>query len=169
MTSIDYNTINPDEDKPTVDYHYTERRAEILRLIFKVGTPKRLDTKQLSDRYGVTRRTIYHDFDALAEFIEESLGTKATARTQALYERVIDELLSDGDWRAAWQTTMEWNQWLVDRGALDKVPERTELDARVAHSNDDQTESYRIVSAKDETIEVDGELTTVAESDDDGD
>lgn len=151
MTSTDYTTATPPADKDPADYDFTERRADLLERIFEVGSPKRLNTSELSDVYGVTRRQIYHDYDALAEFIEENLGERAKFRTQSLYERVLDELIDKGEYREAWKTTLEWNQWLVERGALDKVPEKLEADVTTREA-ETKTEAYEIVGDDDEIV-----------------
>lgn len=151
MTSTDYTSIDPPQGKDPQDYHYTERRAELLQLIFKAGSPKRLNTTNLANRYGVTRRQIYLDYDRLGEFIEANLGKRAQLRTQALYEKVMDEMIESGDFRGAWRTTMEWNEWLENRGALERTPDKLEADVTTREAGT-ETEEYEIVSGEDDGI-----------------
>lgn len=153
MTNIDYTSIDAEEEKDPLDYHYTERRAELLDLIFQAGSPRRLNTTQLADRYGVTRSQIYQDYDALGDFIEGTLGDRAALRTRALHERVIGELLDEGEWRDAWTTHKEFVGWLADVGAIETVPDR--LDATVTHSEEEtETGAYKIVDDADDAIQL---------------
>lgn len=158
MTATDYNRVDIDDDKDPTEYHYTERRAEILDFIEQAGSPKRLNTAQLAERYGVTDSQIYQDYDRLAEFVSEVLGERAELRTQALYERTVNKLLSEGDVEGAWRVTMEWNDWLVDRGALDKTPEKLEAEVTEREARN-ESESYVIEEDDGEPIEAlpDGE------------
>lgn len=154
MTATDYNRVDPDTDKEPHEYHYTERRAEILSLIEQAGSPKRVDTKRLADRYDVTRGQIYQDLDRLGEFLEDTLGTRAKMRTQLLFERVLDNLLDEGKEREAWRTAMEWNEWLADRGAIEKAADKQEVDATVTNVDGDESESYEILDPSDDAITV---------------
>lgn len=129
--NIDYSNVDIPNDKSPENYHYTERRAEILQLIFNAGSPSRISQTGLAKRYGVTQGQISQDVDALGDFVDEALGQRAKLTTRAAFERVIDDLLEEDDWRAkkaAWDIVMDWSEWLADRGALDREPRRSELD-----------------------------------------
>jgi AcrR family transcriptional regulator len=150
MVDHDYTQITPDPpDKDPTEYSFVERRAEILDLVMEAGSHRKLNKLQLADRYDVSRRTIFYDFERLNEFLEETLGERAKMRTQVWFERIVDDLLDEGEHRDAWRTIMEWNEWLADRGAIETVPDQMEVDATVREASTEGSE-YRIVSETDD-------------------
>ena len=64
--SIDYaSTAIPDEDeKPPEDWHYTERRAWILREIKRKGTPAAVSRVETADRFEVDHSQTSRDITA---------------------------------------------------------------------------------------------------------
>jgi predicted XRE-type DNA-binding protein len=132
--NTDYTSVDIPADKPPEEYHYTERRAELLELIEQAGSPARMNQSDLAERYGVTQSQISKDLDRLGEFVGDALGQRATLSTRALHRRVITDLLETDDWRAtkaAWDVQQEWNDWLADVGAQDREPEQHEHEVDV--------------------------------------
>ena len=144
---IDYSAVEIPANKSRGDYHYTERRAEILDLVIRAGSPSRMRQQDLADRYGVDQSTISRDMDAIGDHISEQLGNRAELTTRAAFERVLNDLLSvEDDWRAkkaAFDCVMDWSDWLADRGELDRAPRRSEIDMDVRSRSSEV--SYQVV------------------------
>lgn len=135
--TIDYTSVEVPDDEPPENYHYTQRRAELLELIFRAGSPSRISQTELAKRYDVTQSQISQDIDALAEFIDETLGDRAKVTIQAAYRRILDDLLNEDDWRAkkaAWDIVRDWAELLFETGDLEREPRRSEFDVRSRHS-----------------------------------
>ena len=142
-TNYDHIVIDPDEDPK--DYHYTHRRAEIWELIQYHGTPRQLDTEQLAERYGISRKMVYNDIDAIGEWVQENLGPKAELRTKALHEKATNELIENGDWEAAWRIEMELWEWIERRGVKYRAPEQLEADITTRQAAL-ETEEYELIT-----------------------
>ena len=136
MADINYFDINvPDSKKPS-EYHWTERRAEILQMILAAGTPRAISQYDLADHYGVSQPQISQDFDALSDCAAKRIGDTAKFQTRAAYDKIFKDLVEGGggeepDWRAkkaAWDMRMDFNEWLGDIGKQERAPKRSEID-----------------------------------------
>jgi predicted ArsR family transcriptional regulator len=151
----DYSALEPPAGTDPTDYTHHERRAEILRLITKAGTPTAINQSDLADRYGVHDSTISRDMDRLRESVNDHLGTSAKFTTRTLYQHVVEELLDEKDWKAtkaAWDVAMDWNDWLQEVGEQHREPDRLEADVR-SRTTEVQ---YRVVRG-DPEADVDGD------------
>jgi len=129
----DYDAIEPPDEKPRAEYGTHERRAEVWRAIKAAGSPARINKADLARRFDVSRKTIYRDFERLREWCDDSLGDDAKLTTRAIFETVVDDLLTAEDWRAkkaALDAVMDWNEWLADLGEQHREPDRVEADGR---------------------------------------
>ena len=126
----DYDSYQVPEDKAPEEYTYNERRAEILELIREAGHPEHLNQTQLGNRYDVHQSTISRDYDALREYIRDSLGTHRHAITDSVYRKAIKEYTDRGEYNEAIDALESWNEWLREEGARDVEPEteRRELE-----------------------------------------
>lgn len=152
----DYATIELPDGTPRAEYTTHERRAEVWRAIKAAGSPARVNKAQLARRYDVSRDTIYRDLERLREWAGDSLGEDAKLTTRAVFEHVVDELLTDEDWRAkkaAFDVVMEWNEWLGDLGEQHREPDRAELDVRQRTSE----VQYRVVREEPAELPTDEE------------
>jgi len=124
---IDYSSINIDTSKPRNEYHYTERRAEILQAIKKKGHPSALNQQALAREYGVSEAQISKDMGVLREYIVDNIDTtRVDAITQQVYETAITELLERDEYSDAVKAVEKWNDWLFDRGKVEKEPDKLE-------------------------------------------
>jgi hypothetical protein len=121
----DYKSVDL-PSKPATDYHYTERRAEILQLIQQRGHPRAISQSRLAERYGVSQQQISKDLDRLSEYYTETLGNNRDLVTEAVFHRSIQGLLDDEEWRKAAQTVKDWNDWIIERKDLAEIQERLE-------------------------------------------
>lgn len=123
---IDYAAVDISSEKTAEEYHYTDRRAELLELIYQAGSPARMRQADLADRYGVNQSTISRDLDALAEYVDETLGDRRELNTQAVLKRSIDGLLEEGEWRKAATTALEYDEWVRETKDLEEMMDRIE-------------------------------------------
>lgn len=132
---IDYASVDIPDDKPPEEYHYTSRRAEILKLLEEAGHPRRLNQSRLADRYDCTPSNIHNDLDVLAEYIDDNLGSRRIMVTETVFHRAMEGLLDREEYRKAAQTVKDWNEfideyrWMKDfEERLDRIEERQERD-----------------------------------------
>lgn len=109
---IDYRAVEVPDGKDPENMTYAERRAEILDLIEKRGSPRLVNGARLAERYGCTRQMIHKDLDRLAEWADENQGDREVLEGDALYWRCIQGLLEDGEYRKAAQTLSDYHDWL---------------------------------------------------------
>jgi hypothetical protein len=138
---IDYRAVDIPEDKPPEDYTYAERRAEILREVEAVGSPRLVNGAELARRYGCTRQNIYNDLDRLAEYVERRAGDREALDAEGIYWRCIRELLDAGEPRKAAKTLADYHDWLHDRQELDHLWDRLEA---LEAEQDTETNPYRV-------------------------
>jgi len=141
MSDVNYEAVDIPDDKPPSEYHWTERRAEILQLIEKAGHPDSISPTRLADRYGVSKSQISQDKSRLQEFIVEQIDEPAVdAITSTVFQTAVRELMDNDEYRKAAKTVADWNDWLGDRGHVEREPDR--LDANV-NLNDESKEILR--------------------------
>lgn len=127
MSDPEYAEIPVPDDKDPEDYHYTERRAEILKLINKKGHTWGFGYRQLGDRYGVSHVQIKKDFDRLKEYIGNRVGKKAVTVTQTAYVKMIREHLDNERYEEARRAIKDWNEWLQTTGHQETEPEQVNV------------------------------------------
>lgn len=126
---IDYRAVNVPEQKPPSEYSYVERRAETLELIEQAGHPRAISQTRLADRYGVSQGQISQDIDRLRDYINENIDESTVdAITETVYQKSIRELVESGEYKDAVKAVESWNNWLMDRGKVDKEPDKHEVD-----------------------------------------
>jgi len=131
MTDVNYRAVEVPEHKPPSEYHWTERRAEMLELIEQAGHPGAISPTRLADRYDVSKGQISQDKSRLQEYIADQLKEdRVDAITQTVFQKAVQELMGNEEYRKAAKTVAEWNDWLADRGFVDREPDR--LEANVA-------------------------------------
>lgn len=124
---IDYRAINIPDDKLPPEYTYAERRAEILQLIEKAGHPRAINQSELADRYGCVQSNISNDVDVLREYIVSNIDEDTVdSITETVYQTSIRELMSNGEYKDAVNALESWNNWLMDRGKVEKEPDKHE-------------------------------------------
>lgn len=123
---IDYAAIGIPEDGPPDDYHYTTRRAEILQMIESAGHPKLLNQARLGERYGCDKSNIHNDLDVLGEYIAENLGSRRELVVESVFQRAVEGLTKDSEWRKAAQTAKDYDEWLTERTEMEELTDRIE-------------------------------------------
>lgn len=148
---IDYETIEvPDTEEPE-NYHYTTRRAEILRMVKSRGNPYAFNRQQLADRYDVHASQITRDFQRLAEYIEDSLADNAKVTARTAMEKAVTHAQNEGEYAKAFYIAMEWNKWLQSIGEQERAPAKVDATVREAAA---EGEEYTLIT-EDDDIEVD--------------
>ena len=126
---IDYRSIDVPDDKVPSDYTYAERRAEILQLIEQAGHPRAINQTSLAERYGCAQSNISNDVDVLREYITENIDERTVdSITETVFQKAIQELVNNGEYMDAVKATEKWNEWLFDRGKVEKEPDKHEVD-----------------------------------------
>lgn len=143
-----YAAMEPPDDKPVEEYTTHERRAEILQLLKRAGSPFAIKQVRLADRFDVHESTISRDMDRLRESIDDTLGQDAKMTTRVLLEKTVRELQDDGEWKQAWDVMMDWNEWLADLGEQYREPRKSELGVDVSSRHAEV--SYQVVREGDE-------------------
>jgi len=127
--TINYRSVDVPDTKPPDEYDYRERRAEILQLIEEAGHPRAINQTRIADRYGVSQGQISKDIQRLREFICENIDERTVdSITEVVYQKAIRELMDKGDHYKAVKAAESWNDWLMDRGKVDKEPDKHEVD-----------------------------------------
>lgn len=126
MTEIDYRSVEIPENESPEDYHYTARRAEVLKMVEEAGHPRVLNQSRLADRYDCSPANINNDLDVLGDYVEESLGKRRYLTASAVFDKCIQELLEDGEWRKAAQTLKDREEWVTERKELQELADRLE-------------------------------------------
>lgn len=146
------NTHHPDygardlpdtDDEPYEEWHAYDRRTYVLDRWTDVGTHRLLNKSRLAEQFGVSRDTIYNDIDAVAEHVDRSLGKQHGAETVNILKRAVAELLDEGEYKKAAKLQLDFGQWLADRGAIDKEPERHEV--ATADASDVDEDAYEFL------------------------
>jgi len=137
----DYRAVNVPEDKPPAEFTYVERRAETLQIIEQAGHPRAINQSRLADRYDVSQGQISQDVDRLRGYIVDNIDeTTVDSITETVYQKSVQELMSNGDYKDAVKAVESWNDWLMDRGKVDKEPDKHEVDGSgivINYDNDD--------------------------------
>ena len=127
--SIDYESVEIPDDVAPSEFHYTHRRASLLRIIEQHGTPAVVNRRYFGERFDVSRQIIQNDIQSLAEYINETAGgERATATAATVYQKCVRELLAEEEWEAAARTTDRWMGWLQDTGRQQTEPDRAEVE-----------------------------------------
>ena len=162
----DYAAIEVPDDKDPSDFHWSERRAEILEIVIRNGSPF-INQSRLAERYDVNPSTISRDMDKIEDDVRGHLGRRASLMARSAMEDVInalDDAIDEGDWRAAetkFRVVMSWQDYLADRGAIERAPAKHEIDATVREA-ESGTEAYEIIPDDEaealtaETVATDG-------------
>lgn len=132
MSDRDYYHIDVPSSKAPEDYEWWERRAEILDLILRRGTPHGVKQARLAERYDVSPSQISQDMDRLRQHVDNHLGRSAKMTTRATYQKAIEQAQEQGEWRDAFEIAMEWNRWLQDIGEQETEPDKHEISGELS-------------------------------------
>lgn len=160
-----YASIDVPEDEDPLDYHYTQRRAEILELVYRAGGPRRVNQSRLAERYGVTRSQISQDMDKIAESVEETLGSNYGALVDSAFDRIFDGLMEEGEWAKAWRVVDGYGKLLARLGHVETVPDK--VDVRMSKQMN-ESEDYELIP-DDAAIEAEEPEAVAADGGEDGD
>lgn len=154
MTDVDYGAVEIPDDKQPQEYHWTERRAEIYQLIQKAGHPDSISPTRLADRYDVSKSQISQDKARLQEFIVEQIDeTQVDAITSTVFQTAVQELMEDDEYRKAVKTVADWNEWLGDRGHVEREPDRLEANVSLEDQFMSNLRDYHGGDENDDPVE----------------
>ena len=113
--------------KPPTEYDHVERRAELLQQVRDLGHPSMIHQGEAADRYGVSQQQISKDLDRIAEYVEENLGARHELTIDAVFQRSIQGLLEEGEYRKAARTAKDYDEWVTARTDLEEIQEQLEF------------------------------------------
>lgn len=122
-TQPDYSSI----DVPTVppaEYSWQQRRAELLQLVCQRGHPRALNQTEMAERYDVSQQQISKDLDRIASHVDETLGARRALISEAVFQRAIQGLIEEEEWRDAARTVSEWNEWITEYKDMQEIKDR---------------------------------------------
>ena len=124
----DYRRVSIPADSPA-EYTFHERRAEILQLMCKKGSPDLEQTQaELATRYNVSQQQISKDFKRIRKSVRHHFADDIELRAHFVFDRAVTELQDQGDHYQAAQLMEKWLSWLGDLGHLNRTPERQEIE-----------------------------------------
>jgi len=127
--NIDYRATNVPDDKAPKEYTYAERRAEILKLIEQAGHPRAINQTRLAERYGCDQSNISNDVSVLREFIVDNIDERTVdSITETVYQKSVQELMSNGEYKDAVKAVESWNDWLMDRGKVEREADKQKVE-----------------------------------------
>lgn len=112
--------------KPPTEFHYTERRAELLQLVEQAGHPGVLNQAELADRYGVSQQQISKDLDRLDEYIRERISNRRDLEIGSVLKRCMIGALDEDDYNTARKAAESYNEYMDRR--IDTLEFRRRLD-----------------------------------------
>lgn len=125
-----YLDIDIPEGKDRKEYNFTERRAELLKLLLAAGHPGNINQAALARTYGITPQMLSKDVKAIKEeFIGKSTND-AEFITQAIFHKALKIMAKS---EAPQQLFMaaklakEWNDWLFDMGRQKRSPQEMSI------------------------------------------
>jgi len=113
--------------KPPTEYDHVERRAELLQQVRDLGHPSMIHQGEAADRFGVSQQQISKDLDRIAEYVDENLGARHELTIDAVFQRSIQGLLEEGEYRKAARTAKDYDEWVTDRTDLEEIQEQLEF------------------------------------------
>ena len=121
--------------KPPTEYDHVERRAELLQQVRDLGHPSMIHQGEAAERYGVSQQQISKDLDRIAEYVDENLGARHELTIDAVFQRSIQGLLEEGEYRKAARTAKDYDEWVTSRPDLEEIQEQLEFlkDAHQEH------------------------------------
>lgn len=122
----DYAAVNI-PSKPPTEYDHRERRAELLQQVRDLGHPSMIHQGEAAERYGVSQQQISKDLDRIAEYVEANLGARHELTIDAVFQRSIEGLLEEGEYRKAARTAKDYDEWVTDRTDLEEIQEQLEF------------------------------------------
>lgn len=112
---------------PPTEYDHVERRAELLQQVRDLGHPSMIHQGEAAERYGVSQQQISKDLDRIAEYVDENLGARHELTIDAVFQRSIEGLLEEGEYRKAARTAKDYDEWVTDRTDLKEIQEQLEF------------------------------------------
>jgi predicted DNA-binding protein (UPF0251 family) len=122
----DYAAVNI-PSKPPTEYDHVERRSELLQQVRDLGHPSMIHQGEAAERYGVSQQQISKDLDRIAEYVDENLGARHELTIDAVFQRSIQGLLGEGEYRKAARTAKDYDEWVTARTDLEEIQEQLEF------------------------------------------
>lgn len=123
----DYHTVEVPPDKDPAEYTYAERRADLLDAIHAAGHPSFVNQTERAEKYEVSQQMISKDMNRLGDYVAERLDHNRELETQAVFERCIQGLLEEEEWRKAAKTAGDYDDWVHQRGEVEELADMVDM------------------------------------------
>lgn len=122
---VDYKAVEIPDTDPS-EYHYTQRRAALLQRIEEAGHPAALNQTELAEHFGVSQQQISKDLDRLAGYVRDRLEDRnhRALLVDSVVQKAIREMMSEGEYRAAAKTALEFDEFASNFADLEELAER---------------------------------------------
>ena len=149
---LDADSGTFEETYDGVELNAYQRRAVLLDRVLEAGHPRALDATQeeLADEFDVSQSTISDDLQILAEWCGENLTREHFGIMDAVFRGAVKNLVEADEYRDAAKVGTEWFDWLADVGAVNRTPDRLDLDV---NSDDLESASYEIIPDSESNAE----------------
>jgi hypothetical protein len=124
----DYRKVPTDGDQ--TEFNTLQRRAYLFERVQEAGHPSLIDKEEFADEVDISRRQVYYDMEAVAEFVEDIAGDTHVGENYTIFEKAKREALRRQDWSMAIDVLKDEAAWLENRGAIDKQPEEIDVNWR---------------------------------------
>lgn len=122
----------PDEQKrPKWEWGTDERRAYLYAQLREAGHPDNIEQtyEEYGDEFGISKVSIWRDFNKIREYIRFHAGSKAVSNTETLVDKAVRMELDNGNGYKALQAQLDYNEWLFELGRLDREPDRKQIES----------------------------------------
>jgi hypothetical protein len=144
-----YERVPIPDDVDPAEYSTHQRRAAVLEEILAAGSPSAINQARLAERFDVHESTISRDMDRIGEALLENIGAEnAVVDAYAHMQQTIEELQAEDRWKWAWDVRRDWLDFLLEHGAVERAPEKSEVDMDVRSRRSEV--SYRVVREGDD-------------------
>lgn len=151
----DYEAVEiPDpSDSPYEDWDASQRRAWMLREMRDAGHPRPFTQADVARQFGVSPACISKDVKKIHEHIADDMGAAKIGEIIMMVENEVYELFEDDDRDPAdtIEAAEKWADMLADYGAVERAPDRHEVEADV------EKEVDASLTVTWDTVEDDGE------------
>jgi hypothetical protein len=124
------------------------RRTEIIRIIYKAGSPHLITEQSLADHFGISRSMIAKDMIVIRQWMSEHYGDDGIAEISAGYQSAMTELSRNKDYKTLHHYLKGWSDFLFRTGKIVVEPEKFEVSVRETISVDDVEAAYRALRKK---------------------
>lgn len=112
----------------------------------------RQELNKISGEHDSTRDALEYDY-LLNEGRSDDVQDLVDAITSTVFQTAVQELMDDDEYRKAVKTVADWNDWLGDRGHVEREPERLEANVSLEDQFMSNLKDYHGGDQDDDPVE----------------